>query len=238
MYTIQGMFRKGINNAYTQFERFGYVGNNLANMNTTGYKTVRFEQMLGEDGYLKGAIRTNYEQGSIRITSNPYDVAIDGVGFIPVVSPSGEVQYTRDGAFKQGKDGYLVTNDDWIVGNGIKIPANCYKFEIKQNGDVVAYDSSQAKEKYLGNIPLVRFASPEGLKQEDMNKLSATEESGDPILVKDHNCFKQNNIEMSNTNVYNSTSEMLRLNASMIASMRMLKVVDSMYNKAINIREG
>lgn len=238
MYTIQGMIRKSVNNTFTQFERLGYVGNNLANMNTTGYKSVRFEQMLGEDGYLKGAIRTNYEQGSVRITSNPYDVAIDGQGFIPVVSPSGEVQYTRDGRFKQGKDGYLVTNDDWIVGEGIKIPTNCYKFQIKENGDVVAFDAGEANEKYLGNIPLVRFASPEGLQQADMNRLAATEESGEPILVKNHNCIKQNNIEVSNTNVYNSTSEMLRLNASMIASMRMLKVVDDMYNKAINIREG
>ena len=71
-----------------------------------------------------------------------------------------------------------------------------------------------------------------------MNRLAATEDSGEPVLVKDHDCFKQNNIEISNTDIYNSTSEMLRLNASMIASMRMLKVVDDMYNKAIHIREG
>ncbi len=232
------MIRKSINNTYTQFERLGYVGNNLANFNTHAYKTVRFEQMLGEDGYLKGAIRSNFAQGSIRITSNPYDVAIDGQGFIPVVSPSGVVEYTRDGSFKQGKDGYLVTNDDWIVGEGIKIPTNCYKFQIKENGDVVAYDAADSNEKYLGNIPLVRFASPENLEQSDMNRFKTTDESGEAVLVKEHNCFKQNNIETSNTNIYNSTSEMLRLNASMIASMRMLKVVDDMYNKAINIREG
>ena len=238
MYTIQGMIRKSINNTFSQWERLGYVANNLVNLNTNAYKTIRFEQMLGEDGYLKGAIRTDYSQGSIRITSNPYDVAIDGQGFIPVVSPSGEVQYTRDGGFKQGKDGYLVTNDDWIVGEGIKIPTNCYKFEIKPNGDVVSFDSSQATEKYLGNIPLVRFANPEALEQADMNRLAATEDAGEPVLVKDHSCFKQHNIEISNTNVYTSTSEMLRLNASMLASTQMLKVIDDMYNKAINIREG
>jgi len=238
MYTIQGMIRKGINNTYTQFERLGHVGNNLANMNTHGYKNVRFEQMLGEDGYLKGAIRTDFAQGSIRITSNPYDVAIDGQGFIPVTSQTGEVQYTRDGGFKQGKDGYLVTNDGWIVGEGIQIPTNCYRFQIKGNGDVIAYEAGKKNERYLGNIPLVRFASPESLEQADMNRYIANEDSGEAVLVKDHDCFKQNNIETSNTNIYNSTSEMLRLNASMIASMRMLKVVDDMYNKAINIREG
>lgn len=238
MYTIQGIIRKSVNNSFTQWERLGQVAGNLANLNTTGYKNIRFEQMLGEDGYLKGAIRTNYAQGSIRITENPYDVAIDGVGFIPVTSPTGEVQYTRDGGFKQGQNGYLVTNDDWIVGEGIKIPTNCYKFEIKPNGEVVSYDSSQSEPKHLGTIPLVKFATPEGLKPADMNRLAATDESGDAILVKDHKSFKQCNIEMSNTNVYNSTSEMLRLNASMLASMQVLKVVDQMYNKAINIRES
>lgn len=70
-----------------------------------------------------------------------------------------------------------------------------------------------------------------------MNKLVATADSGDPMLVRNHECFCQNNIENSNTNVYSSTSDMLRLNASLLASTRMMKVVDDMYNKAINIRE-
>ena len=234
---MQGIVRKGVNNSINQFERLGYVGNNLANMNTRGYKAVSFEQMLKEDGYLTGAVRTDYKQGSIQITSNPYDVAVNGVGFIPVVSPEGEVAYTRDGAFKQGKNGYLVTSDDWIVGEGIKIPANCYRFEIKPNGEVYTYDGASAKGKKIGTIPLVRFASQENLEQAGMNKLVPTEDSGEPILVKDHECFCQNNLENANTNIYSSVNDMLRLNASMLASMQMLKVVDDMYNKAINIRE-
>lgn len=237
MISLQAIIRKGVNNATSQFDRLGYVANNLANYNTNGYKSVRFEQMLKEDGYLNGALRTDYAQGSVRITSNPYDVAIQGVGFIPVVSPDGEIAYTRDGAFKQGKDGYLVTYDDWIVGEGIKIPTNCYKFEIKPNGEVFAYDNAVAGGRKLGTIPLIRFDNPEGLEQADMNKMVPTEESGEPRLVKDHDCFAQNNLENSNVNIYSNVNEMLRLNASMLASMRMMKVVDDMYNKAINIRE-
>lgn len=237
MISLQAIIRKGINNATSQFDRLGNVANNLANFNTNGYKSVRFEQMLKEDGYLTTALRTDYKQGSIRITSNPYDVAINGVGFIPVVSPSGEVAYTRDGSFKQGRDGYLVTSDDWLVGEGIQIPTNCYKFQIKPNGEVVAYDSATSGPRKLGTIPLVRFANPEGLEQRDMNKLVPTEESGEAVLVKDHDCIAQNNLENSNTNIYSNVGEMLRLNASMLASMRMMKVVDDMYNKAINIRE-
>lgn len=237
MYSMQAIVRKSVNNASQQFEKLAIVGNNLANMNTRGYKAVSFEQMLKEDGYLTGSVRTDYKQGSIQVTSNPYDVAINGVGFIPVVSPTGEVAYTRDGAFKQGKDGYLVTNDDWIVGEGIKIPTNCYKFEIKPNGEVYSYDAANTKPKKLGTIPLVRFASQENLAQGDMNKLKPTKESGEAELVKEHDCFCQNNLENSNTNIYGSVSDMLRYNASLIASMRMMKVVDDMYNKAINIRE-
>ena len=238
MGTLHGIIRKSINNAEIQFEKMGYIGNNFANYSTKGYKSVRFEQMLGADGSLTGVARTDYTQGSIQITSNPYDVAINGVGFIPVTSATGEVQYTRDGAFKVGKDGYLVTNDGWLVGDGIKIPNSIYRLTIKENGAVMATESNNAPEKKLGTIPIVQFRNPEGLEQGDYNKLKATEESGDPILIKDHNYIAQNAVELSNTDIYGSVSDMLRLNASMIASLRMAKIVDDMYNKSINIRES
>jgi flagellar basal-body rod protein FlgG len=238
MYNLQGIISKGTNNALVQFERFGQIANNLANVQTTGYKNVSFEQILKEDGYLTGSVKTNYTQGSIRITSDPYDVAIDGAGYIPVTSETGEVQYTRDGAFKQGKNGYLVTRDGWIVGEGIQIPTNCFKFEIKKNGEVLAYDERGDKPKKIGTIPLVRFDNPAGMEMADMNRLKPTDEAGEARLVKNHDCFRQNNLEMSNVSIYRSATDMLRLNASMLASMQMLKLADNMYNKAINIREA
>lgn len=238
MYNLQAIISKGTNNALLQFERFGQIAGNLANVNTTGYKKTTFEQILKEDGYLTGALRTDNAQGSIRITSNPYDVAIDGTGFIPVVSESGEVQYTRDGTFRQGKNGYLTTSDGWIVGEGIQIPTNCYKFEIKENGDVYSYASKGDKAQKIGTIPLIRFDNPAGMQQGDMNRLVATEDAGEGRLIKNHDCFKQNNLEQSNVNVYQSATDLLRLNASMLASMQMLKLADTMYNKAINIRES
>lgn len=238
MNNLQGIIRKSLNNTTTQFDRLGYIANNFANYSTTGYKGVRFEQMLNEDGYLTGAVRTNYQQGSIQITSNPYDVAIKGDGFIPVTSPTGEVQYTRDGSFKVGKEGYLMTNDDWLVGAGIKIPSNIYKLTIKPDGSVTSMDSAQSPEKVLGVIPIVQFVNPEGLVQGNNNKLKATNESGEATLLKEHNYIAQNALERSNINVIDSVSEMLRLNASMIASLRMAKICDDMYNKSINLRQG
>jgi len=235
---MQAIVRRYANNTLTQFERLGYVGNALSNMNTTGYKAERFEQMLSPDGYLHGAIRTDYKQGSTKITSNPYDVALTESGFIPVVSPSGEIAYTRDGSFKQGKNGYLLTNDDWMVGDGIKVPANCHKFQIKPNGEVFAYDTPTSEPRKLGTIPVVRFDCPEGLIQVGMNKMGSTEESGEPRLVKNHDIIAQHNIETSNANMFASASEILRINASMIAGTQMIKAIDDMYNKSINIREG
>lgn len=237
MLNAQAIIRKAINNTTTQFDKLGYVGNDLANYNTNGYKAIRFEQMLREDGYVVGVQRTNCKQGDIRITENPYDVAISGAGYIPVTSEDGEVQYTRDGAFVQGKDGYIYTRDGWLVGGGIKIPSNCYKFSINPNGDVYAYDEAGSLPKRLGTIPLVAFPNPERLEQGGMNKLMVTEDSGEPYLLTNHNSFRQNAIEHSNVDIYEAVNEMLRLNASMIASMRVLKVADDMYNKGINIRE-
>ena len=237
MYNLQGIISKGTNNALVQFDRFGQIANNLSNFQTTGYKDVSFEQVLREDGYLTGSVRTNYTQGSIRITSNPYDVAIEGAGYIPVTSEDGEVQYTRDGSFVKGKDGYLYTKDGWLVGGGIKLPANNYKFTINPNGDVYTYDEAGSLPKRVGTIPLVGFANPERLEQGVNNKMVATDDSGQPELISNHRSFRQNAIETSNVNIYASVNEMLRLNASMIASMRLLKVADDMYNKGINIRE-
>ncbi len=238
MGTITGIIRKSINNAQVQFDKMNYIGTNFANYNTYGYKSVRFEQLLNEDGYLTGAVRTDYTQGGVQITSNPYDIAIKGDGFIPVTSPTGEVQYTRDGSFKVGKDGYLITNDGWLVGSGIKIPGDVYKLTINVDGSVTSMSDVNSPEVKIGVIPIVQFQNPEGLIQGDCNKLKATDESGDAKLVKNHDYIAQNALENSNTNVFSSVSDMLRLNASLIAGLRMAKIVDDMYNKSINIRES
>lgn len=238
MQNLQGIIRKSTNNAMVQFDKLGYIANNFANYSTTGYKSSRFEQMLNEDGYLTGAVRTDYMQGSVQTTGNPYDIAIKGAGFVPVTSPTGEVQYTRDGSFKVSKDGYLMTNDNWMVGEGIQIPTNVYKVTIKPDGTITSMDSSKSPEKKLGIIPLVQFRNPEGLVQGDNNKLKATDASGEAALIKNHDYIAQNSLELSNTNIYSSVSDMLRLNASMIASLRMAKIIDDMYNKSINLKQS
>ena len=237
MYNMSAVTNRCINNATMQFDKLGYIATNLANYSTVGYKGVAFEQLLREDGYVDGAIRKNTLQGSIRVSSNPYDIAIDGEGYIPVVSKDGEVQYTRDGSLKLGANGYLVTVDDWMVGDGIQIPPNSYRIEIKPNGDVMSYDKAGSLPEKIGTIPIVQFDNPEALEQGHNNKVVYNNETGDPKMVYNPDSIRQNAVEVSNVNIYDELNSMMRLNASMIASLNLMKVANDMYSKGINLQQ-
>ena len=96
---------------------------------------------------------------------------------------------------------------------------------------------SKDTSETIGRIPVVQFQTPEGLKSAEYNKVVATDESGPPMLIKDHQYIAQGNLESANTNYIGNVNEVLRLNASMIASTRLIKVVDEMYQKAINLTQ-
>ncbi len=237
MTTIQGIINKGIINSELQFEKMGYVSTNVANYNTHGYKAVRFEQMLDENGYMTGVERTDFSQGAIQRTAHQLDVAIDGTGFIPVTSPTGDVTYTREGSFKLNKDGYIITNDGYLVGDGIQLPVNYENIAIKANGDVEIYSNDGTQREFMGNIPLVNFLNPEGLKKADNNKYYLTEESGEPILNKNHSKFKQGSLEVTNIDVIGEVNTIIRLNASMLASFKVMQTVNDMYTNALQLNQ-
>lgn len=237
MTTIQGIIQKGIVNAQVQFDRMGHVSTNIANYNTTGYKAIRFEQMLSENGYLTGVERTNYAPSSMRRTSQDFDIAINGMGFIPVTSPNGDVTYTRDGSLKLDENGYLVTSDGYLVGDGIQLPVNYENVVFKPNGDVEVFTTDGSKREVLGNIPIVCFKNPEGLKKADNNKYYLTAQSGEPVLVKDHMRIVQGALESSNVNMFDEVNEVMRMNASMLASFKVMQTVNDMYSKALQLNQ-
>ncbi len=237
MRTLQALMRRGIINRNGQFERLGYISSNIGNMNTNAYKSVRFEQLLDENGYMDGEVRYDYSQGAFLKTNRLLDVALTGPGFIPVTSPNGDVQYTRDGAFKLDKDGYLVTNDGYLVGDGIKVPINHEGLRIKQDGTVYVIQKGHTEQEVLGKIPVVQFQNPEGLKPVEYNRVVPTEQSGEPKLLKEHDYVAQGGLERSNVNYIGNINEVLRLNSSMIAGTRLIKVIDDMYQRAINLNQ-
>lgn len=237
MTTLQGLIRRGIINTNAQFERLGYVSSNVSNLNTNAYKSVRFEQLLDENGYMDGEVRYDYKQGAFLRTERPLDICLTGPGFIPVTSSNGDVQYTRDGSLKIDKDGYIITNDGYLVGDGIKVPVNHEGLRIKQDGTVMIIEKGHTQHTVLGKIPVVQFQNPEGLKPAENNKVVPTAESGEPHLVKDHNYIAQGGLERSNVDYIGNINEILRLNSSMIAGTRLIKVVDEMYQKSINLTQ-
>lgn len=237
MTTLQGIINKGIVNAELQFEKMGYISSNISNYNTNGYKSVRFEQILNENGYLSGVERTDFSQGAIQRTERELDLAIDGIGFFPVTSPTGDVTYTREGSFKVNKDGYLITNDGYLVGDGIQLPVNYDNIDVKANGDIEIYSNDGTEREYLGTIPIVAFQNPEALKKGDFNKYYLTADSGEPMLIKNHKRIKQGSIEVTNIDVFNEVNQILRLNASMLASFKVMKTINEMYSQALQLNQ-
>ncbi len=237
MTTLQGIINKGIVNAELQFEKMGYVSSNVSNYNTNGYKAVRFEQVLDENGFLKGYARTDFAPGAIQITEREFDLAINGMGFFPVTSKAGDVSYTREGSFKLDKDGYLITNDGCLLGDGIQIPVNYDNLRINSNGDVEVFSNDGMQRELLGTIPIVNFRNPEGLKKGDDNKYYITAESGEPLLLKDHDRIQQGRIELTNIDMMNEINTIMRLNASMLASFKVLSTINEMYSKALQLNQ-
>lgn len=239
MTTLQGIIANSVNNTNVQSEVLGGITTNIANYSTVGYKRQRFEDYLQPDGSVSSVKRYDYSQGGLRKTDSPLDVAVDGAGFIQVTSKTGQTAYTRDGSFGVNSEGYLVTTDGYLVGDGIKVPANYDQVKISSDGTVKAIlnraDSNQAA--VLGKIPLVTFKNPEGLQSIENNKLLPTTNSGEPTLRLSHSSIKQGFLESSNTDIIDDVNNVLRSNASAIGSIKLIKVADDLYSKAISLRQ-
>ena len=236
-YNLQGIIRKASTNLITEFDRLAYATQNFANINTNGYKAVRFEDIIDADGTVHAVERIDCKSGEFLVTNNPLDVAIQGAGYIPVTNANGEIRYTRDGAFMKNSEGLLVTKTGGLVGSGIKISASCEKIEIKPNGDVFTYEKLTSEPEYQGTIPLVQFENPEALKDVGGNEFVATENAGKMKLVEEHQNIKQNGIERSNVDIFSEVYMISRMNASILATTKLMSAVDQMYNKAINLTE-
>lgn len=237
MTTLQGSISKLVTNANVMFDSFGYISTNVANLNTNGFKAQRFETYLNVDGSLEGKVKTDYSKGDLVRTAKDLDIGIDGAGFIPVTNKNGAIAYTRDGEFAVNAEGYLVSSDGWLVADGIKIPANYEKLKIQTDGTVTVLKKNDTTFETIGKIPLVSFNNPEDLKKLEGNKVEQTKDSGKATLIADTTSIKQGMLEKANVDVFSYVNESLKLNGSLIASTRLVKVVDEIYRQAINLRQ-
>jgi len=178
------------------------IANNLANMNTVGFKRsqVDFQDLmyvkLNEPGSAAGGGVTApsgfeigsgvrpastlkiFTQGELENTKRELDVAIEGDGFFEVTTGNGEIRYTRDGSFRQNANGTLVTSSGHTLSPSITIPAGTRQISIAADGTVSAFVGASTTPQTLGQITIARFANPSGLSSEGANLLAPTEASG------------------------------------------------------------
>lgn len=181
------------------------IANNVANVNTTGYKKARaeFEDLLsqtysaagatGDQGTIDpvgvqvglgvkiSATQRIFLPGSVMQTGNPLDMAVQGEGFFRVLTDSGEVRYTRDGSFKKDANGTLVTSDGYPLQPNVTIPNDATEIVIGLNGMVSVRQAGTADLSQVGQLQLARFANPAGLESIGRNLFSQTPASGNAV---------------------------------------------------------
>lgn len=180
------------------------ISNNLANVNTTGFKRDRavFQDLLYQIDRQPGGMTTQnselpsglqlgtgvrvvgtakqFTQGNLEVTEQPLDMAINGRGFLQVLMPDGNIAYTRDGQFQLNANGDVVNPDGYTLEPNINIPENANNVTIGKDGTVTAVVDDQAAPVNLGQITLVDFVNPQGLQAMGNNLYRATNASGDP----------------------------------------------------------
>lgn len=179
------------------------ISNNIANMNTVGFKRQRaeFQDLLYQNiermgaqsstagtvvptgiqigmGVKAGAVYRITEQGSPSRSGNTYDIAINGKGYFQVTMPSGEISYTRAGNFAVNAEGQLVTKDGYPIEPAINIPQNAVDVAISRSGQVQVILDGEAEPQVVGQLEIATFVNEAGLEAVGDNLLLETAASG------------------------------------------------------------
>jgi flagellar basal-body rod protein FlgG len=239
-----------------QQTRQDVIANNLANVNTTGYKRSRanFEDLLYQTvsgpqvvggpaantlpavqigrGVRLSGVQKDHAQGSLETTSNPLDVAIEGDGFFQVQLPSGAIAYTRDGKLQLSDQGVLVTAEGNPILPNIKIPPQSSALSIGPTGIVSVTRAGSSAPEELGRIELARFTNPSGLMSMGQNMYTATPSSGEATVSfpQDEGTGRLNQgaLEASNVEVVTEMVEMITAMRAYELTSKSIKTSDDM----------
>jgi flagellar basal-body rod protein FlgG len=239
------------------------LSNNIANLNTTGFKQnmTAFTDLVYQNqrgvgaitsdagtlaptgiqiglGVGVGAVYKRMQQGPLQNTSNPFDVAISGRGFMRVTMPDGSTTYTRDGSFQINQDGQLVTKDGYAIDPAITVPTNATDFTITGTGVVSAKVDNVTTE--LGTITLSMFTNEAGLESVGDNLYRETEASG---TATDTNpgeggagTLSQNFLEGSNVDSIESITRLITAQRAYELNSRVISTADEMLNTLTQLR--
>lgn len=239
------------------------IANNLANVNSTGFKKSRadFQDILYQTAKSAGASATDgveiptgvqvglgsrvaavqkiFTVGDIHQTGNELDLAIEGDGFFQVTMPNGESSFTRAGAFKKDSAGRLVTSDGYPVFPEIVIPENASKISIGDYGAVGAFLDGESAPTQIGTIELVRFSNPAGMKSLGRNLFSETLATGAPVNgVPGEDGFgilSQGFLEGSNVSIMEEMVNMIAGQRAYEINSKAIKTADEMLQMTNNL---
>lgn len=239
-----------------QQTRMAVVSNNLANVNTTGFKRDRavFEDLLYQtirqpgaqssqdtqlpSGLLIGtgvrtvATQKLFTQGNLTQTGNSLDLAIQGRGFFEILLPDGSVAYTRDGSFQLDSQGQIVNSSGYILQPGITIPPNTQGLTVGVDGTVSVTVAGEPAPQQLGNLQLVDFINPTGLHARGENLLQETAASGAPQPgtpgLDGLGTIIQGSVETSNVNVVEELVNMIETQRAYEINSRAIAATDEM----------
>lgn len=241
------------------------ISNNLANVNTSGFKKSRidFQDLLYQTLRAAGTTSAQgsevptgtqvglgtrvagtqkiFSPGEVKTTENPLDLAIEGDGFYQILLPSGETAYTRDGTFKIDATGRMVTSDGYPLQPEITIPAEATKVSIGSDGTVEVYMPGQNDPQAVGNIQLAKFANPAGLTNIGRNLLTTTGgAAGDPVIdtpgMNGLGTVAQYCVEMSNVQVVDEMVNMITAQRAYEVNSKAIQTADEMLSLANNLR--
>ncbi len=243
-----------------QQQRMAVISNNLANVNTTGFKRSRavFEDLLYQNVRQVGAqssqdtrlpsglalgtgVRTvatekMFSQGNVVQTDNSLDMAIQGRGFLQILKPDGNVAYTRDGSFKVDDQGQLVTANGYALQPSVTIPANAQSVTVGSDGTVSVAVAGSATPTQVGNIQLVDFINPAGLMPEGQNLFQETAASGSPQAgtpgLNGLGTLSQGFLESSNVNVVEELVNMIETQRAYEMNSKAISTTDNMLQYA------
>jgi flagellar basal-body rod protein FlgG len=234
---LQAIIQLATQNSGMHMQVMEKVSKNVANYATNGYKSERFDLYLNQEGTLKGVTRVDTTAGAPLITRNEFDIAIESPNqYFQVVQPDGTVAYTRDGRFKLGKDGYLITQQGDLLSPGFKIPTGYGRVLIYPDGRVMTQPKKEGPKTLVGTLNLAQFTNAEELESIGGNKLIPTAGSGDPQLATQIK-LAQGKVETANVDLFEQVEATMRLNAGVLSNLRMVKFADELFRQAVNLRQ-
>jgi flagellar basal-body rod protein FlgG len=242
------------------------ISNNIANLNSTGYKRriAAFQDLLYQSlnrdvgtqttvagniapvgnmvglGVKTGGIFSNSSQGTLIQSGGTYDLAIQGRGLFQVTDANGNIFYTRDGRFSPDATGIMVNAQGFTLDPTLTIPQDASDVTINAQGEVLATIASATTPTNVGRITLVNFINESGLRPEGNNLFSETDASGTPLISNPgetgFGTLQQGFVENSNVDAVFEITTLITAQRAYELNSKVISTADDMMNAVNNIR--